>query len=394
MSEGEAVKTHGLDGTLVAPDWPPLTADEVRTVLNAYGVRGPFGILSASPRPLSAASLVSACDGNVFVKRHAQPVRDAESLREEHGFMDHLRAHGAPVPRVLRTKSGESALEMGKWTYEVHEPAAGVDLYEDAISWTPFRSPLHARSAGEMMARLHLAAQGYEAPPRTSRPLVAGFSIFSAADPAMPMEDYIAARPALQCYLAQRHCAEDALSLLAPLHQELAPHSPHLAPLWTHNDFHASNLFWSAAGWDAQTTSIIDFGLCDRTNAVHDLAHAIERNIVEWLALINHPARPENVPVHFDHLSALLEGYESVRPLSHAEAQALAPMTALCHAEFALSETDYFLNVLHSADNAWFACEGYLVLHSNWWRGPGMRLLDWLRTWAANGRGAGQRTER
>ena len=127
---------------------------------------------------------------------------------------------------------------------------------------------------------------------------------------------------------------------------------------------------------------MIDFGLCDRTNAVHDLAHAIERNIVEWLVLVNDRARPANVPVHYDHLWALLEGYESVRPLSCNEASALAPMTALCHAEFALSETDYFLSVLDSEERAYMACEGYLVSHAQWWRGPGAAVLDSLRTWA------------
>ena len=28
--------THGLDGTLVAPDWPPLTLDKVRGLLRYY----------------------------------------------------------------------------------------------------------------------------------------------------------------------------------------------------------------------------------------------------------------------------------------------------------------------------------------------------------------------
>ena len=56
--------------------------------------------------------------------------------------------------------------------------------------------------------------------------------------------------------------------------------------------------------------------------------------------------------MHLDHLLALLKGYESVSPLSLEEAAALAPMTALCHAEFALTETDYFLSVLHSEEKA------------------------------------------
>lgn len=393
MSANEAVKAHGLDGTLVAPDWPPLTLGELARVLPAYReLQAPIEILSCSPRPFSAASLVRTRNAIVFVKRHARLVRDSEGLAEEHRFMEYLRQRGVPVPRVLPTTSGETALEMDGWTYEVHEPAPGIDAYEDAISWTPFRSQMHAWSTGEVMARMHLAATGYDAPPRAGRALVAGFSIFSAADPAAAMDRYVAARPSLGAYLAQRHCSEDALTLLEPFHEELRPYLPHLRPLWTHNDFHPSNLFWSGLEADAHATSVIDFGLCDRTNAVHDLAHAIERSIVEWLVLVNEPERPEDVPVHVDHLRAMLDGYESVRPLSLAERSALAPMTALCHAEFALSETNYFLDVLHSQESAWFGCEGYFVLHSRWWRGPGSKLLDWLCARAAERQIAGKRT--
>jgi Ser/Thr protein kinase RdoA (MazF antagonist) len=143
---------------------------------------------------------------------------------------------------------------------------------------------------------------------------------------------------------------------------------------------HASNLLWSDAGDQAEVTAIIDFGLADRTNAVHDIAHAIERNIVEWLELGKNQNHPEAIPVHFDHLHALLDGYESVRPLSDAEAAALAPMTALCHAEFALSEADYFLGALHSRQKARMAYYGWLVKHARWFLGShGFALLDVLR---------------
>jgi Ser/Thr protein kinase RdoA (MazF antagonist) len=154
--------------------------------------------------------------------------------------------------------------------------------------------------------------------------------------------------------------------------------------LWTHNDLHASNLFWSDLSENAQATAIIDFGLADRTNAVHDLANAIERNIVEWLVLVADPAHPDDVPIHSDHLKAQLEGYESIRPLSAEETTALAPMTALCHAEFALSEADYFLGVLRSEEKAQMAYDGWLVGHARWFRSSaGKRLLNAIQQWAA-----------
>jgi Ser/Thr protein kinase RdoA (MazF antagonist) len=370
-----------MDGSLVEPDWRPLTLDELRPLLARFPQLGePTHILSVSPRPFSAAGVVATrtdhgTDQRVFIKRHHRAVRDREGLLEEHRFLSHLRTHIALVPRVLGSVAGETAIEAGEWNYEVHEIPPGIDLYEDDLSWTPFRSAAHAHSAGTVLALLHRAARDFNAPCRMPRPLVASFSIFAAGDPA---------RPSLAANKAVHASASQALELLAPFHAELAPHLHALAPLWTHNDLHASNLFWSDAGpigdQSAHATAIIDFGLADRTNAVHDIAHAIERNIVEWLALVNDPAHPDDVPVHLDHLDALLDGYESIRPLSGEESFALVPMTALCHAEFALSEADYFLGVLHSEEKAKMAYDGWLVGHARWFTsGPGHELLDALR---------------
>ncbi len=376
----ETVKVHGMDGRLVEPDWPPLTFHEITTLLREFPAAGePIEILSVSPRPLSAASVVRTAKGRVFVKRHHRSVRDREGLLEEHRFLEHLLNHGAPTSRVLASGTGETAVEKGEWTYEVHTAAEGIDLYEEAVSWTPFHSAQHARAAGGALARLHVAARGFAAPRRKVQPIVASFTIFANENPAAEMERYLAARPSLAQSSAVRACAQQALEALAPFHAELAPLLPRLPPLWTHNDLHASNLFWS----DERVTAVVDFGLSDRTNAVHDLAHAIERNIVEWLVLVEGPSQPDAVPVHLDHLEALLEGYEAVRPLSGQEAAALAPMTVLCHAEFALSEAEYFLGVLHSDERAKMAYDGWLAGHARWFLSAGgRRLLDGLRRWA------------
>jgi Ser/Thr protein kinase RdoA (MazF antagonist) len=372
-------KTHGMNGTLVSPDWPPLTLADLRVLFAHFPALGkPVEILSVSPRPFSAASVVATTHGKVFIKRHHRSVRNQEGLLEEHRFLAHLLAAGAPVPRVLSSKSGRTAIEVDEWTCEVHEVPAGLDIYEDAISWTPFRSAAHAHAAGRALARLHLASQGFAAPRRKPRPLVAGFTIFAAADPRAELDRYLAARPSLATHTAVRHYAHQALELLAPFHARLLPLLPALPSLWTHNDLHASNLLWSDASASAHATAIIDFGLADRTCAVYDLAQAIERNIVEWLTLVQNPSCPAEVPVHLDHLYALLAGYESLRPLSDEEAAALAPMTALCHAEYALSEADYYLGVLHSEDYARMAYDDYLVGHASWFRGAGQSLLDAL----------------
>lgn len=375
-----------MDGTLVAPDWPPLTLAEVRALLSRFPTLSePIEILSISPRPLSAAGVICTAGGRVFVKRHHFTVRDSEGLREEHRFLAHLFHAGAPVPRVYASVNGHTAIQIGEWTYEVHATPEGIDLYEDAISWTPFRTTAHAYAAGRALAQLHLASREYISPRRKTQPLVASFTVFAASDSVRELDRYLEARPALATDTSVRVHSLEALELLAPFHAQLQPLLPSLNPLWTHNDLHSSNLFWSDTSDSAQATAIIDFGLADRTNAVHDLAHAIERNIVEWLALVNDPAHPDNVPVHFDDLTALLDGYESIRPLSAEEAAALAPMTALCHAEFALSEADYFLGVLHSRDKARMAHDGWLVGHARWLTSAaGRQLLNAIEQWATS----------
>jgi Ser/Thr protein kinase RdoA (MazF antagonist) len=378
------VNAHGMDGTLVDPNWAPLTMEEVRVLLTRFPQCGaPLEILRTSPRPFSAAAVVTTDRGPVFIKRHHRSVRNREGLLEEHRFLQHLHANGGAVPRVFADARGHTALENDEWTYEAHQVPAGIDLYGEALSWTPFQTTTHARSAGQALAHLHRAAEGFEAPRRRPRPLVASFTIFAAASPDAEMRGYLAARPALAMHANVRACAAEALELLAPFHAELHPLLPALASLWTHNDLHASNLLWTDSGDNARATAIIDFGLADRTNAVHDLAHAIERNIIEWLFLVEHPGNTESMPVHFDHLQALLDGYESVRPLRNEEAAALAPMVAICHAEFALSEADYFLGILHSEEKARMAYDGWLVGHARWFRSAsGKRLLDVLRKWA------------
>ncbi len=337
-------------------------------------------ILSYSPRPFSAASVVETPLGRVFVKRHHRSVRDREGLLEEHRFLaflvDKIGNKGGLVQAALVNADGDTVTTYGDWTYEVHPPASGVDAYEQALSWTPFQSVGDARAAGRALARLHRAAEGYDAPRRQARQLVTSFTVFAGGDPVDGMEAYLKGRPLLREYAERRNWRRSVDELFLQFYENLRPWLAYLAPLWTHNDFHASNLMWD--GDAAEVSGIIDFGLADRTNAVHDLATAIERNVVEWLRIDEAGAEL----VHLDHLDALLAGYEELCPLTYEEARALAAMLPLVHCEFALSETDYFLSVLQSAEKAYLGYEGYFLAHAGWFRGAeGRTLLEHLELW-------------
>lgn len=373
-------KVLGYQGEWMTPEWPALTLEEADRILRLFPQAGEAkGLLFQSPRPFSAASLVATSLGEFFVKRHHHSIRDREGLLEEHRLLTHLRSHGGRVPQVLADRNDETVISQEEWTYEVHTLAPGFDLYCEEQSWTPFRSCHHAHAAGRALAELHFAAEGYQAPARKARALVTSFTIFSEQNPWPAIEHYIGSRPALAQYLETRPWREQVEEVLLPFHAKLRPLLSSLTPLWTHNDLHGSNLLWSSNSPDAEVTCIIDFGLADRTNLAHDIATAIERCGVEWLT----PDREFHEVVHLDQINALLAGYESARPLTDLEARAVVALLPLVHAEFALSEADYFLNQLHSPEKADLAWQGYFLEHAAWFNSKaGCRLLDHLEAWA------------
>ena len=308
---------HGMDGTLVPPDWPPLTLAELR----AFSANSQISVSRFASSPSARVHSPRQAswprkDTRVFIKRHHRALRDREGLLEEHRFLAHLLSHGASVPRVLASATGETAIQIGDSTYEVHEIPAGIDLYEDAISWTPFRHAAHAHSAGQALARLHLAAQDFTAPPRQR----ARSSPASPSSPhKIPPQRFTATSPPARRSRITNPFApapsrpSSSSPRFTPSLRRSCPRSPRSG----HTMISTPRIFSGPMPTpSARATAIIDFGLADRTNAVHDLAHAIERNIVEWLVLVNDPGRPGDVPIHFDHLNALLDGYESVRPLT------------------------------------------------------------------------------
>ncbi|WP_193453118.1 phosphotransferase enzyme family protein [Pseudomonas nitroreducens] len=373
--------SHGMGLEPVEADWPALTEAEVAVLLQDFPqAGGEVRLTWHSPRPFSAAALVETANGPLFVKRHHPSVRTADWLEEEHTLLDHLARHGAPVAQVLRDSHGRSAIEGDGWTYEVHQKAEGLDLYRDALSWTPFQHNAHAFAAGAALAKLHRAAEGFNAPSRSASVLVSNLNLFGAPDPLAAIEATFAQAPALAEYLQARPWRETLSELHLPLQRELLPYLQRQPALWTHNDWHASNLLWSEDSPQAQVVSVLDFGLSDRSFALFDLATAIERNLVPWLELDQGRAAVADL----DALDALLQGYASVRPLGRDDLLALAALLPLVHADFALSEVIYFHGILGSAESASLAYDNYLIGHTRWFLdAEGQRMQNHIRQLAA-----------
>lgn len=362
MATQPAHLVHGMGIAMEAPTWPAITADEAGTVIARFPAAGRLTELHwHSPRPFSAATLAHTTQGAFLLKRHHRSVRSIEGLAEEHAFIAHLACAGMSVPEVMATADGATAVASGAWSYELHRAAPGADLYRDSLSWTPFASHAHAHAAGVALANLHEAARNYTAPARRPQPLVASFTILPAPDPIASAEAYVAARPALAAFLESRPWRRELRRLFEALGQGLAPLLAGQAPLWTHNDWHPSNLLWAS---DGSVRTAFDFGLADRTCAVHDIATAIERTAVRWLDLgqgTDDIGDPEAA-------LALLEGYATVAPLGRAAIVAIVCVLPLVHLEFALSEIDYFTAAVKDPASAVLAWDGYVIGHAAWFR--------------------------
>lgn len=366
---------HGLAADEVPPDWPPLTATELAAVLDRYPALGaPRTLCWHSPRPLSAAALVDTAGGRVFVKRHHRRVRGTTALGEEHAFAAWLRERGIPVPKIVADATGCTAISIGDWTYEVQASAAGIDVYRDTMSWVPPTKLAHARRAGAMLAQLHDAAAGYDAPQRSTHVLVARSEVIVAADPLAALEAQLPERPDLATYLRSRErWRAEFVAAIAPFHACTQTRLAEQPPLWTHGDWHVSNLCWSDTSSQAQIASVLDFGLAARNFALFDLATAIERNAIAWLETGEDRARPAVA-------LALIDGYRERRALGRNALALLADLLPIVHVDFALSEVAYFDAITQSRTNADVAWSTFLCGHATWFRtSHGQDLLRTIR---------------
>jgi Ser/Thr protein kinase RdoA (MazF antagonist) len=316
----------------------------------------------------------------VFEKRHHARVRTAAQLASEHAFAGHLRARGVRVPPVLATRTGATAVRAGGYVYEVHGTAPGIDLYREAPSWTPFASASHAWAAGAALARFHRAARSFGRPQRPPGVLIGSCAVVLSPDPLAAVARLLRRRPGLARSLARRPWRDDIARHHLPAIGRAAPLLRALGRQWAHEDWHPSNLTWDSPSPGAEVVAVLDLGLANRTSAAHDLAVAIERSTVAWLDLAESGRAEADLPA----VDALLDGYQEAGPLTRAQVAAVAEVLPVAHLEYALSETEYFADIIGSRENADLAYDGYLIGHARWFTArEGRALLGHLRRRAA-----------
>ena len=251
---------------------------------------------------------------------------------------------------------------MGDWTYEVYEKAAGFDLYVDQQSWTPFFYTEHAAKVGSLLAKLHVAMQDFpELHGRSARYLVSNQQLLESENIVTAIQQRIQNSPELSRYFADKKLDTVFLERVSQTHHKIKHVLQQATKIWTHNDLHASNLFWSTQSADANITVVIDFGLSDRNSALYDLAVTIERNFIDWLVL----EHTSQINIDEAGLSAFLQAYfAETHP--QQDFSILPELLKIVHLDFAFSELEYFVGITQNLKHADAAYYDWIVGHVNW----------------------------
>ncbi len=333
--------------------WDPISDAEVEAVLGAGAVA-----VARHRRWLFAVARCRTHRGDVYLKRQPPMGRRLDQLAWQHRLANHLADRGLPATRAI------GLVEHGGHWYEVHEPAAGEDVYEGAESWDPFASETHAAAAGTALARLHVA--GADFPDRRPQPQ-AGFVVqlgMVAMAPVDAVAALAAARPAVAEYLGGRGWEADVAAAYDAVFRRLRPAVPGLPPAPLHGDWQTNNLFFAGD----EVSGIIDFHQADYAPRVLDLAVAVERNCFFW----NRISAGDDAAFDLRHAAALVGAYDEVAPLVPAERAAFADVLQACQFEYGISFLDYYWGVERDREKADWAWETFVLGHARWWEsGPG-----------------------
>jgi homoserine kinase type II len=241
--------------------------------------------------------------------RYILTVYEARAPREDLpffiGLMDHLAHRGFACPQPIRMKDGDALADIAG------KPAALVS-YLDGIS-VKKPTAAHCLAAGEMLARLHLAGEGF-AMKRPNPLSVSGWR--PLATQAGARADRIS--PGLSARIADE----------IAFHEAQWPQG--LPGGVVHADYFADNVFFIGP----RCSGVIDFYFAAEDAFAYDLAIALNAWCFEPDASFN-----------LTKGQSLLGGYQSVRRLDAAETAALPVLCRGAALRFLLTRTVDWLDV-------------------------------------------------
>ncbi|MBO9499339.1 MAG: homoserine kinase [Novosphingobium sp.] len=222
------------------------------------------------------------------------------------GLLDHLAAEHCPVPRTIHDRSGAAFRWLDGKAVALIEFLPGVSIDRPEAE--------QAHSVGRALAGIHLASAGFA----MARPNDLGPASWSRLAEACTQEGLARIDPSLPSLVA------DELEFLAGHWPEGLPRSV------IHADLFPDNVLMLGA----EVSGLIDFYFACNDITAYDLAvtHAA------WC--FDNEGRGFRPEIG----SALIAGYESVRPLSHDERAALPVLARGAAMRFMMTRAEDWLN--------------------------------------------------
>ncbi len=343
---------------------PKIGAEALGLVLSAYPELGSLGgLVHDGLSQNTAACLFRTARGTFFAKRYDPTKRDRAGLEAEHAIVNALLARDYPTPRLYANRNGATLTWEGGAPYALFDVARGEDRYRDASVFAPFRSLREAHSAGQWLARFHLALADLPLPPaKPFQGITARYQWLLAPDSAQGWAELRAAAPILEPFLEAQPELPALMAFMHERHARLAPVAAALPVGIIHGDFIKRNLFFEG---DA-VSAVLDFDLWNVGPWVYDLALALLPCGFDWGAI----ARGEEP--RFTDMRAFLEGYLAVRPLAESEAAALPIVMESARVEIYLSLVAMALQ--QRDDEKAMLFWGFIVTLVSWFGVNG----DWL----------------
>jgi Ser/Thr protein kinase RdoA (MazF antagonist) len=281
-----------------------LTPDVVVDALASVGLMCDGRLLALSSYE-NRVYLLHLEEGGAVVAKFYRPARWSEAqILEEHAFAFELVAAEVPVvaPLVLQ---GATLHQFGGFFFSVCPRRGGraPDLDdEDVLPWI-----------GRFLARLHVVGAKQ---PFAHRPAL------NYASFGQESRDYLLQSPLLPLEVS-REWAEttDAALAMVAEHSALcgetgasgANEDRPIAQLRTHGDCHPGNILWTPQGQSDAGPHFVDLDDARTSVAVQDL----------WMLLEGERAQRSY------QLSAMLEGYEQIRPFDRRELALIEPLRTL-----------------------------------------------------------------
>lgn len=272
---------------------------------DAARVAEEFGIDVSAVEPLAAGSVNSnfhlrLADGGALFARIYEEQGEA-GARAELELLAQLSAAGVPVALPLRRRDGELLSQVAGKPLSLYPWVPGEILCQARVTVD------HARRVGEALAKVHAAPVARVPDGR-----------FDAGALHARVRRIVADAPEF---------AEVAQELGARLAEHVAAREPELPAGLIHGDLFRDNVLWQ----EGAVSALLDFESASRGVYAYDLSVCLHA----WC--FGDRFEPAL-------LRGMVEGYESVRPLSAAERRGLPTEAAIAALRFAITRiTDYSL---------------------------------------------------